>query len=146
MSLTDYDKQWCNNTLAELIKWPLTQPFRVPVDPVRDGASNYLEIVTHPMDLGTVKKKLVEGKYKTVAEFIEDLHLICSNAILFNGENSIFGYIATDIRKWVDDRVEKKPKSQEDEWQRRLDSIVTRLRLHVANAPEQLLPNNREAK
>ena len=142
MSLTDYDKVWCTSTLTELIKWPLTQPFRVPVDPVRDGASNYFDIVSQPMDLSTVKKKLSEGRYKAVSEFVDDLRLICSNAILFNGENSMFGYIATDIRKWIDDHVEKKPKSQEDEWQRRLDSVVTRLRLHVANAPEPLLSNN----
>jgi len=140
MALSEYDKQWCSSTLTELLKWPLTQPFRAPVDPVRDGALNYLEVVKHPMDLGTVRKKLADGQYSSAQQFIDDIHLICGNAILFNGENSMYGFIAADIRKWIDDQYKDKPISQEDEWQRKLEAIVNRLHEHIAKAPPPIIP------
>jgi hypothetical protein len=93
------------------------------------------------MDLGTIRKKLAEGNYRTVQQFIDDIHLICSNAILFNGESSVFGFIAADIRKWVGDRYRDKPVSQEDEWQKKLENIVGRLHDHIAKAPPPVVPN-----
>jgi hypothetical protein len=139
MGLKEYDRLWCTNILTELLKWQLTQPFRVPVDPIRDGAKNYLEIVKKPMDLGTVKKKLSDGQYGEVKEFVNDLFLICDDAILFNGENSIFGFVAQDIRKWVEDQWNDKPASLDEEWQKRLETIVAKLHDHVAKAPPPII-------
>ena len=42
--------------------------FKQPVDPVRLGIPNYPEIITNPMDLGTVMTKLGDGDYATVAD------------------------------------------------------------------------------
>jgi hypothetical protein len=119
------------------MKWGLTQPFRVPVDPIRDGAANYDDIVKHPMDLSTMKNKLSENQYEDVQSFVADVHLICSNAVRFNGENSMFGFIAVDVKNWMDEHYRDKPISQEDEWQRRLESVVTRLHEHIAKVPRQ---------
>jgi hypothetical protein len=141
MVLKDYDKLWCTNILTELFKWQLTQPFRVPVDPVRDGAKNYLEIVKNPMDLGTVKKKLSENQYRQAKEFVDDLFLVCENAILFNGENSIFGFIAQDVRKWIEDQWKEKAATLDEEWQKRLETIVVKLHDHVAKAPPPIIAN-----
>ena len=135
MSLSEYEKSWCGNLHHELMKWVLTQPFRIPVDPERDNAPDYFQVVKRPMDLGTVKKKLTDGKYESVEQFVDDVHLICNNAILFNGANSMFGYIAADIKNWVDAQVEKRPQSQEEEWQKKLESVVERLHKHIAKAP-----------
>jgi hypothetical protein len=140
MPLTDYDRHWCSATLTELLKWPLTQPFRNPVDPIRDGAKNYFEKIKQPMDLGTVKIKLSEGLYQSVSDFIDDLHLICTNAIAYNGENSMFAYIATDILTWVDQQYKSKPQSQEADWNRRLESIVNRLHEHITAGPPPPVP------
>ena len=137
MSLSDYEKAWCGNLHHELMKWVLTQPFRIPVDPERDNAPDYFQIVKNPMDLGTVKRKLTEGRYTTAEEFVDDVKLICDNAILFNGENSMFGYIAADIKQWVEAQFEKRAHSHEEEWQRRLQSVVERLHKHIEKAPPE---------
>ena len=42
--------------------------FKVPVDPVRLGIPNYFDVISHPMDLGTVMSKLSEEAYPTVAD------------------------------------------------------------------------------
>ena len=136
--LSSYDRDWCQKKLSELNKWALTSPFRVPVDPVRDGAERYLEIVTQPMDLSTMKKKLADNQYKTVEEFVADVHLIADNAIKFNGENSMYAFIATDLTRWIDKQFQLKASSSEDEWHRKLIDCVERLLEHVKNAPLHL--------
>lgn len=38
--------------------------FHEPVDPVKFGILDYHDIITHPMDFGTIKKKLNFNAYK----------------------------------------------------------------------------------
>jgi len=58
--------------------------FHFAVDPVRDGIPHYADIVTEPMDLGTVKKKLMSGQYENEEQMSADINLTFSNAMLFN--------------------------------------------------------------
>jgi hypothetical protein len=133
--LTDYDKEWCTKVHADLMKWPMTSPFRVPVDPVRDNAPTYYDVITNAMDLTKMKRKLTDGSYKSPADFVNDFRLICDNAIKFNGENSMLAYIAMDLREWIDTQYRNKPLSSEDEWHRKLTDVVDRLREHAQQAP-----------
>ncbi|KAI9724980.1 MAG: hypothetical protein M1812_000256 [Candelaria pacifica] len=47
-------------------------------------APRYHEIVKHPMDLGSMTKKLKGLQYKSKQEFVADLNLIWSNCLLYN--------------------------------------------------------------
>jgi hypothetical protein len=136
--LTDYDKEWCTRVHADLMKWPMTSPFRVAVDAVRDNAPTYYDVIKSPMDLAKMKRKLTDGSYKTPADFVSDFRLICDNAIRFNGENSMLAYIAMDLREWIEAQYRTKPSSSEDEWHRRLTDVVDRLREHARQAPAAL--------
>jgi hypothetical protein len=138
--LSEYDKEWCLKIHNDLLKWPMTSPFRVPVDPVRDNAPNYFQVVAKPMDLQTMKRKLSDGYYKTAAEFVDDFLLICDNAIKFNGENSMLAYIALDLKNWMNEQFKNKAVSSEDEWHRRLTDVIEKLQEHVRNAPRSAAP------
>eukprot|EP00939_MAST-03C_sp_MAST-3C-sp1_P001372 g1372.t1 len=56
--------------------------FRTPV--TEDIAPNYFDVVKRPMDLSTMKAKVVNKKYATASEFRSDVALICFNALTFN--------------------------------------------------------------
>ncbi|XP_056643759.1 bromodomain and WD repeat-containing protein 3 [Diorhabda sublineata] len=56
-------------------------PFRQPVDPT--VYPDYHEIVENPMDLGTVKEKLNNNKYRLPQQFCNDMKLIFSNSRLY---------------------------------------------------------------
>ena len=135
MTMSEYDKNWCDKTLTDFVKWTLTGPFRSPVDPVRDGAERYFDIITNPMDFGTMRKKLNENQYTDPKEFVADVHLICDNAIQFNGENSMYAFMAADISKKIDEKFKNKPNSTEEEWKMKLEDVVHRLNEHVSKAP-----------
>lgn len=71
--------------------------FHLPVDPVKYNILDYNDIITNPMDFGTIKFKLNNGVYVKISEFIEDMKLVFDNCILYNGANSDVGRIGIDL-------------------------------------------------
>jgi hypothetical protein len=60
-------------------------PFLFPVD--LDDAPNYMDYVTHPMDLSTIDKHHKSGKYEGeggTALFVSDMCLIWNNCVAYN--------------------------------------------------------------
>jgi transcriptional activator SPT7 len=47
-------------------------------------APDYYNIIKHPMDIGTMMKKLKSLQYKSKKEFVDDLNLIWSNCLTYN--------------------------------------------------------------
>jgi transcriptional activator SPT7 len=47
-------------------------------------AQDYFLVIKQPMDIGTMTKKLKQYNYKSKKEFVDDLHLIWSNALEYN--------------------------------------------------------------
>lgn len=76
-------------TLEKLVRQdPESVPFRQPVDATALGIPDYFDIVTKPIDLGTIKMKLDRGSYKDPWEYVDDVWLMFDNAWLYNRKNS----------------------------------------------------------
>ena len=60
-------------------------PFLLPVDHVALNIPTYPEIITNPMDLGTIEDKAKKDGYHTVNAFVSDFDLIVRNTEQFNG-------------------------------------------------------------
>lgn len=58
------------------------QPFLQRVS--KREAPDYFNVIKHPMDIGTVSKKLKQLQYKSKKEFVDDLNLIWSNCLKYN--------------------------------------------------------------
>lgn len=69
--------------------------FRMPVDPIKDGAPTYLDEISNPMDLSTMMKKLESGVYRYQSELMHDFDLMVTNSIKFNGPQS---HVAMDAK------------------------------------------------
>jgi len=59
--------------------------FQKPVDPVALGIPRYLEVITHPMDLSTMERKIKTREYKSVNDYVSDFWTMVSNSVTFNG-------------------------------------------------------------
>ncbi|KAL3493809.1 hypothetical protein BJX62DRAFT_67129 [Aspergillus germanicus] len=53
-------------------------------------APDYYTVIKHPMDLGTMTKKLKALQYKSKQEFVDDLNLIWSNCFKYNTNTEHF--------------------------------------------------------
>ncbi|KAK9170194.1 hypothetical protein Syun_002334 [Stephania yunnanensis] len=70
--------QQCGALLRKLMNHQFGFLFNQPVKPVA------LDIISEPMDLGTVKKKLENGLYSSARDFAADVRLTFSNAMKYN--------------------------------------------------------------
>ena len=75
--------------------------FLEPVDWKSLGLTDYLQIVTHPMDLGTLEKNLG----KTKEEFIEKLDSIWTNCMKYNADGSEVYKMASSMKVEADKLV-----------------------------------------
>ncbi|KAL4335629.1 hypothetical protein GQ457_07G027660 [Hibiscus cannabinus] len=71
--------------------------FSEPVDP--EELPDYHDIIAHPMDFLTVRKKLDGGAYTTLEQFEMDVFLICSNAMQYNAPDTIYFRQARSIQE-----------------------------------------------
>ncbi|CBY19338.1 unnamed protein product [Oikopleura dioica] len=58
--------------------------FYEPVDYKKLKLPDYPKIITHPMDMGTVRQKLVDGKYSDPMEVQKDMELMFHNCYRYN--------------------------------------------------------------
>ncbi|KAH7057737.1 hypothetical protein BKA57DRAFT_385108, partial [Linnemannia elongata] len=63
---------------------PCASEFKEPVDPILQGIPLYPKIITSPMDLGTIERKIDEKRYRNIREIKDDLDLVISNCRKFN--------------------------------------------------------------
>ncbi len=73
--------------------------FLEPVDVEGLGLTDYLDIVKHPMDMSTIKKKLKLNNYMTIQDVMSDLQLVWSNCKLYNQEGSEIYLLAVSMEK-----------------------------------------------
>ncbi|XP_020596755.1 uncharacterized protein LOC110036615 [Phalaenopsis equestris] len=74
--------------LHKLQKKDTYNAFAEPVDP--EELPDYHDVIEHPMDFGTVRKKLGRGAYRSFEQFEDDVFLICSNAMQYNAPDTVY--------------------------------------------------------
>ncbi|KZT27583.1 hypothetical protein NEOLEDRAFT_1130581 [Neolentinus lepideus HHB14362 ss-1] len=82
------DLRACRNALQKLRAYKHAPLFLQPVDPVRDRAPNYFDIIKNPMDLSTMGAKLEAGQYHDRFAFEADFRLMITNAKTYNLQGS----------------------------------------------------------
>ena len=81
--------------------------FLEPVDYIALNILDYPKIITHPMDLGTVKKNLLEHKYSNFKEFLDDINLIWNNCRTYNLPGSEIVKMANHCEKIFNKNLDK---------------------------------------
>jgi hypothetical protein len=51
LMLNECNRAWCTKLLTNLIEWSISSPFRMPVDPIRDGVHEYATTAKKPHGL-----------------------------------------------------------------------------------------------
>ncbi|XVF87240.1 hypothetical protein PTKIN_Ptkin18bG0103000 [Pterospermum kingtungense] len=104
--------QQCSELLKALMKHPAGWVFNQPVDPIALNIPDYFTIIKNPMDLGTIKSKLVKNTYLGVQEFVDDVKLTFSNAMLYNPPSNNVHKMAEEMVQFFEARW----KSLEEKW------------------------------
>ncbi len=115
--------------------------FLEPVDPVAHGIPTYHEIITNPMDLGTIQVKMEANEIESPDDFARLVRLVFENAVKFNTNPmnyvhqnardllAVFNKKFRDVERLVERHVEKKKptKAELKEIKRKHDKEEKRL-------------------
>lgn len=91
------DKKLLLFVLDRLQKKDIYGVFSEPVDP--NELPDYREVISNPMDFGTVRKKLASAAYTNLEQLEKDIFLICSNAMQYNAPDTIYFRQAKSIQE-----------------------------------------------
>ncbi|KAM5581912.1 transcription factor GTE8-like [Rosa sericea] len=92
----------CEKVLRRVMTQKFAHPFNKPVDIVELKIPDYFTIIKHPMDLGTIKKKLTSGSYSSPLEFAADVRLTFTNAMTYNPPDNTVHIWADDLSKYFE--------------------------------------------
>ncbi|PSS07694.1 Transcription factor like [Actinidia chinensis var. chinensis] len=101
----------CETLLNRLMSHQYGWVFNTPVDVVKLNIPDYFNVIKHPMDLGTVKSKLLSGEYSSPLDFAADVRLTFSNAMTYNPSGNDVHVMAETFKKYFEVRwksIEKK--------------------------------------
>jgi len=104
----------CSTILKKLMTHPAGWVFNKPVDPAALNIPDYFSIIKNPMDLGTIKSKLVKNMYFGTEEFEADIRLTFSNAMLYNPPDNSVHKMAVELNNIFETRW----KAFEGKWNR----------------------------
>ena len=89
-------KTWSFALLDRMMNHDYAEPFCEPVDHIKLGLKDYLDIIKRPMDFSTIKQKLESGVYADFKGFCSDIDLVFDNCRTYNMEGSlIFSWAET---------------------------------------------------
>ncbi|XP_047488468.1 transcription initiation factor TFIID subunit 1-like isoform X2 [Penaeus chinensis] len=92
--------------LNEMREMSDAQPFLFPVNIKQ--VPDYYDIVSHPMDLSTIRDNLRQKKYQSREEFLSDISQIVENSKLYNGVKSTLTVTAQKMLELCIDRFAEK--------------------------------------
>lgn len=107
--LTELLGNHCKKTLGHITSHKWSWPFNAPVD-LRQYP-DYLALVAHPMDFGTIKRRIDAGcagggagGYRHPDEFLADVRLVFDNARLYNKPGSDVHVMANTLQERFEER------------------------------------------
>lgn len=86
-SLNEIHKKLCQKDSGKIFAQPVTE----------DIAPEYFNIIEHPMDLSTIRSKILHEEYRSLKEFREDVILMIRNCMTYNPSTTIFYQEATKL-------------------------------------------------
>jgi hypothetical protein len=134
--------QQCLSVLDKLTRHAISKLFAQPVDPDHDNLPNYTTVVTRPMDLGTVRKKLLSGEYPTVAAWREDMDLIWLNSLAFHPRGSLISTVTLELQSLFRKYSAHLTESPDADWLSKLCAL--RDEVNTVPRPASMGPPRRE--
>jgi len=89
--------------LKQLMEHPDSYPFLQPVDWKKLKIPDYPTIITHPMDMSKIERRLKALQYTSVEDFTDDMHLVFKNACSYNLDMSPISMMAMKLKAFFDE-------------------------------------------
>ena len=90
-------------------------PFQTPVDAKALNIPDYHKIIKHPMDFGTIKKRLDNDYYYSAKTCIKDFNTVFTNCYVYNKAGEDIVVMAQTLEKLFLTKIAAMPKEEIEE-------------------------------
>ncbi|KAJ5655922.1 hypothetical protein N7507_007872 [Penicillium longicatenatum] len=113
--VTKMQHKFLTKCISSLKRMHDSRFYREPVDPIKLNIPNYLHVITKPMDLGTIERKLKANVYSSPKAFEDDFALMVDNSLRFNGPDHLVTQEGQKLKITLDKQMVNLPKPDEVE-------------------------------
>lgn len=113
--ITKMQHKFISKSITSLKRMHDSRFFREPVDPARLNIPNYHNVITQPMDLGTIEKKLKANQYHSPQEVFDDFALMVRNSLTFNGPDHLVSQEGQKLQATFEKQMSNLPRPDEVE-------------------------------
>lgn len=113
--MTKMQHKFLSKGIAGIKRMQYARFYRDPVDIVKLNIPHYPQIITNPMDLGTIEGKLKNNEYPTPQAVVDDFNLMVQNSLTFNGPDHIVAKEGQRLKGTFDKQMTRLPKPDEVE-------------------------------
>lgn len=125
----------CAKLLRDMMNHPLASPFLKPVDP--NLVPDYYTIVSDPMDLGTIKKRLENGDFEDTEEFADAVRQVWTNCFLYNVEGTPIRQNATTLQQLFETKFKDVPSVADSENNQAMKAMEKKIKAMQKQMQEQ---------
>merc|ERR1719273_2680554 len=104
-----------NTVMKAVWKHQFGWPLQTPVDANKLNIPDYHKIIKHPMDFGTIKKRLDNNYYWSAKECIKDFNTVFTNCYVYNKAGEDIVVMAQTLEKLFLTKIATMPKEEIDE-------------------------------
>ena len=101
-----------NTVMKAVWKHQFGWPFQTPVDAMKLNIPDYHKIIKHPMDFGTIKKRLDNNFYWSAKECIKDFNTVFTNCYVYNKAGEDIVVMAQTLEKLFLTKIASMPKEE----------------------------------
>merc|ERR1719397_885478 len=101
-----------NTVMKAVWKHQFGWPFQTPVDANKLNIPDYHKIIKHPMDFGTIKKRLDNNYYWSAKECIKDFNTVFTNCYVYNKAGEDIVVMAQTLEKLFLTKIASMPKEE----------------------------------
>ncbi|EKV04889.1 Bromodomain [Penicillium digitatum] len=113
--LTKMQHKFILKSLTSLKRMHDARFYKEPVDAVKMNIPQYHSIITHPMDLGTMERKLKNNQYSSPKAVADDFALMVNNTTIFNGADHLVTQEGIKLKATFEKQMANLPKPEEVE-------------------------------
>merc|ERR1719320_1711698 len=103
-----------NTVMKAVWKHQFGWPFQTPVDANKLNIPDYHKIIKHPMDFGTIKKRLDNNYYWSAKECIKDFNTVFTNCYVYNKAGEDIVVMAQTLEKLFLTKIASMPKEEQE--------------------------------
>ncbi|KAJ5414153.1 hypothetical protein N7509_000780 [Penicillium cosmopolitanum] len=113
--ISKMQQKFIQKSLTTLKRMHDSRFYREAVDWVKLNIPNYPHVITEPMDLSTMEKKLKNNLYSSTQEVFRDFDLMVNNSLVFNGPDHLVYQEGDKLKHTFHKQMTNLPKPDEVE-------------------------------